>query len=367
MFRWQGGADESISDQYAEDQTLGASIARIVAKFPPFPSEKRRKKLKGLAALKCLRDFGQLEIAMRSITSRIDSLAPRVLQREGWRHADAVAFATDGSLPPLSRDSSAESHLERRELLVGILSLDTIGNFGSAGESYAKLREELACHSLALVASVARRYAAGNFLQYADLFQSGIEGLYTAIERYDPFLGYEFSTFATPWIRQVITRTIANEQRLIRIPIHALETLERIEASRVLFCLREEREPSITELAEEVHLTVKQVVDLTRQTQLPIRISEDFLLESLRDFSDEIQQVEASIVSESITEILERFLNRRERLVIEYRFGLGVFNPQTLQEIGEMFGVTRERIRQIEMKAIRKLRGRATKTLLALR
>ena len=362
MFKWQGAGDLPVMRQPAEDLSAGASIAKIVARFPPHPSEVRRTKFKRLAALKRLRDFDRLEVARDSMTRTVDRLAQSVLQREGWRVADAVGFATDGSLVPLSRDSVGASRSERRELLVGILALQMLVEFSSVDKSYEELRRELVCHNLALVARVARNRATGRFPQYADLFQSGVEGLYAAIDRYDPYLGYEFSTYATHWIRQMISRTVANQERIIRLPVHAVETLDRIRTSEINLFSRLGREPSIKELANEAKLTVDQVVDLTRRGRCVTRISHD-MLEGLHDPWDEIEAAETGMASAEIDKILENVLTRRERQILERRFGLGRHESQTLEVIGQAFGVTRERIRQIESQALKKLRGKAGEPL----
>ena len=250
MFKWQGNGTPPVTRRITEDLSSGASIARMVASYPPFPSKIRRAKFKRLSALRHLREFDRLDEAREAITVSVNRILPIVLKREGWRIADAVAFATNGSLVPLAHDSGSLSQSERRKLLLGILALDTLVEFDSVEESYVELRAELLSHNLGLVASIARKYASGQFLQYADLFQSGIEGLYTAIERYDPYLGYEFSTYASQWLRQSITRTIANEERVIRLPVHIVATLEKLQISEINLFSRLARKPTFAELSE---------------------------------------------------------------------------------------------------------------------
>ena len=361
MFKWQGVELPFVAYRVTDDLSAGAAIAKMVARYQTLPNEARRAKFKRLAALRRLREFGQLEVATDSITSSIDRLTPSVLQREGWRLKDAVAFATDGSLVPPAQDPEAVGYLERRALLVDISALSMLGEFDSLDESCGQLRRELACHNLGLSAAIARKYTPGQFLQYADLFQSGILGLYTAIDRYDPYLGYEFSTYATAWIRQAITRTIANEERVIRIPVHALDILEKIRASQGDLNRHLGREPTLAEVANELGMTVEQVANLTQRAQAVIPLSDD-IVESTRDPRNEIHEAEDAIVASTMIQMLMKGLTERERQIVQLRFGFGKSGPQTLEQVGRALGVTRERIRQIEAKALKKLRSRARRS-----
>lgn len=363
MFKWQGVNDPPVPFRFTEDLSSGASIARMLAQYPQLPHDIRRKKFKRLVALRRLREFDELEDARESITSSVDHLAPVVLQLEGWRIADAAGFASDGSLVPASRESDAGSKSDRREFLVGVFALELLREFGSVDKSYGELYRELVCHNLGLVANIARKKAEGKFLQYADLFQSGIRGLYRAIDGYDPYMGYEFSTYATPWIHQVIARTIADQERVIRMPVHATEDLKRINKSKDKLTWELGREPSLEEVANECGLAATKVAILTQRAQPVVRLSEG-VPESLRHTLDEIGDAEDAITNSRTVEALIGVLTIREREVIKLRFGFGGSDPQTLEEIGQRFGVTRERIRQIESKAIKKLRKEASETFL---
>ena len=359
MFKWEGGTQATLASyQVTEDLSTGAAIAKMIAQHPTLPGQTRRAKFKRLAALRRLREFGQLEVARKSITSSVDHLTPSVLQREGWRLADAVAFAMNGSLVPPVHDPGSVDLVERRRLLVDILALHILREFNSIDESYDKLRGELASHNLGLCSTIARKYAKGQFLQYADLFQAGVLGLYTALDRYDPYLGYEFSTFATSWIRQAISRTIDNQERLIRIPVHAIVALDKVRASEADLLRRLGREPTKEEVASELGLTVAQVETITQRTQ-PVVHASDQLLDSMFDTADEIAEAADTMATVTTIEALMKDLTERERRVVELRFGLGGGESQTLEQVGRTFGVTRERIRQIEKKALKKLRLRA--------
>ena len=220
MFKWQGGDGFSVPAGIAADLSTGAAIARMLEGHQPQPPDVRRAKLKRLEALRRLREFARADAAKEAITASVDRLSTSVLQREGWRLADAAGLATDGSLVAPKWESGSENQAERRQFLGGICALNVINEFGTIDACYAELRTELLCTNIRLLASDARKFSRGAFLQYSDIFQAGFEGLDRAIDRYDPYLGYEFSTYATSWVRQAITRTIANEERTIRMPVH---------------------------------------------------------------------------------------------------------------------------------------------------
>ena len=364
MFKWQGGED-SVPSGITADLSTGAAIARLLDEHQPQAPGDRRAKLKRLEALRRLGEFAQADAARDAITASVDRLSASVLPREGWRLADAAALATNGSLVAPKWKSGSEHQAERREFLGGICALNVISEFGAVDASYSDLRKELLCTNIRLLASEARKYSKGAFLQYSDMFQAGFEGLDRAIDRYDPYLGYEFSTYATRWVRQAITRTIANEERAIRIPVHAAEALVRVEASEEDLSWRLGRTPLAAEVAAAADVTVEQVEVLSRASQQVSRLS-DQMSEELQDPGDDLGEVESSVAGAAIREILESALTERERRVIERRFGFGDDEPRTLEEVGQEFGVTRERIRQIQVKALRKLQSRGRERLLAL-
>ena len=232
------------------------------------------------------------------------------------------------------------------------------------GERGLQARQRLAEANLRLVVSIAKRYV-GRGMLFLDLIQEGNLGLIKAVEKYDYRKGFKFSTYATWWIRQAITRAIADQARTIRIPVHMVETINRL--IRVQRQLLQElgREPTPEEIAKDMDIPVEKVREIQKVSQEPVSLETPIGEEEdshLGDFiQDENVQVPAeaaayTLLREQLDEVLGT-LTERERQVIRLRFGLDDGRARTLEEVGREFHVTRERIRQIEAKALRKLRS----------
>jgi RNA polymerase primary sigma factor len=301
--------------------------------------------------------------------------AERVASAEGGRRAATsdlvrIYLREIGRVPLLTAEDEVEL---AKTIEAGLFAEEKLGGgFPLLGAMHSDLvllvgegvraKQRLIEANLRLVVSIAKRYI-GRGLVFLDLIQEGNLGLIRAVEKFDYTRGYKFSTYATWWIRQAITRAIADQARTIRVPVHMVETINKL--ARVQRQLHQElgREATTDEIAAELGLEPERVAEIQRIAQEPVSLQSP-IGEEESDLGDFIEDADAVVPIEAAAFImlqdqLERVLDQlaeREQRIIQLRFGLTDGHPRTLEEVGREFGVTRERIRQIESKTLAKLR-----------
>ncbi len=286
---------------------------------------------------------------------------------------DNAADDTGGDLDLLLKDANIAKELTINDPVrmylkeIGKISLLTLEEETALSERIANGDEEakniLAESNLRLVVSIAKRYV-GRGMLFLDLIQEGNIGLMKAVEKFDANKGYKFSTYATWWIRQAITRAIADQARTIRVPVHMVETINKLSRCQRQLILELNREPTDEELAKKMNLSIDKVREVIKIAQEPVSLETPIGEEDdshLGDFVKDERSMSPEeftiheMLKDEISDVLLT-LTEREEQVLRLRFGLDDGSCKTLEEVGQMFGVTRERIRQIEAKALRKLR-----------
>lgn len=287
-------------------------------------------------------------------------------EEEPLTEANVKKFESDLSVEGVSIDDPVKVYLKeigRVPLLSPEEEVALAIQIEEGGVKGEIAKQRLSEANLRLVVSIAKRYV-GRGMQFLDLIQEGNLGLIKAVEKFDYTKGFKFSTYATWWIRQAITRAIADQARTIRIPVHMVETINKVKKISSQLLHRNGHEPNAEEIAEELEMPVEKVREIMRVAQEPVSLEtpigeeEDSHLGDFIPDDDAPIPVEAAshtLLKEQLSTVLES-LTPREEKVLRLRFGLEDGRPRTLEEVGKEFSVTRERIRQIEAKALRKLR-----------
>lgn len=284
-----------------------------------------------------------------------------LLHEEGGEEFDD-ALNTDG----IAIDDPVKVYLKeigRVPLLSPEEEIELALKIQAGGPEGEKAKQRLSEANLRLVVSIAKRYV-GRGMQFLDLIQEGNLGLIKAVEKFDHTKGFKFSTYATWWIRQAITRAIADQARTIRIPVHMVETINKVKKVSSQLLHEMGHDPSAEEIAERLEMPVDKVREIMRVAQEPVSLETPIGEEEDSHLGDFIPDDDAPIPAEAASQTLLKeqladvlkTLTPREEKVLRLRFGLEDGRPRTLEEVGKEFNVTRERIRQIEAKALRKLR-----------
>ncbi|WNC22302.1 RNA polymerase sigma factor RpoD [Thermosynechococcus sp. PP22] len=333
---------EEVSDDLDDKPTKGrASRRRTQVKKKHYTEDSIRLYLQEIGRIRLLRADEEIELA-RKIADllEMERVRDRLCEQLGCTPEEL-----ERNPEPWAKELGMTVQAFRHRLFVG-----------------RKAKEKMVQSNLRLVVSIAKKYM-NRGLSFQDLIQEGSLGLIRAAEKFDHEKGYKFSTYATWWIRQAITRAIADQSRTIRLPVHLYETISRIKKTTKLLSQEMGRKPTEEEIADRMEMTIEKLRFIAKSAQLPISLETPIGKEEDSRLGDFIEsegetpedQVSKHLLREDLETVLCT-LSPRERDVLKLRYGLDDGRMKTLEEIGQLFNVTRERIRQIEAKALRKLR-----------
>ena len=345
------GQDEGFGEGFDQEASEAAAINAALRSIPKAKGPKRKRSARGRsrrvgASLPTLTEDSVKmylkEIGTVELLDAQDEVHLAMKIEAGVRAAEKLEAAERGEIVLARADA-------RRLMRVEQVGLEA--------------KQDLTSANLRLVVAIAKRYT-GRGLYILDLIQEGNLGLIRAVEKFDYTRGFKFSTYATWWIRQAITRAIADQARTVRIPVHMVETINKLNRVERELAMSLGHDPTPEEIADEMEIGVERVHEIIRARQEPISLEKPVGEEEDSRMGDFIEDVTAvspfdaasdAVLRERLDQVLDG-LPERERMVVRYRFGLEDGRPRTLEDVGREFGVTRERIRQIEGKVIGKLR-----------
>jgi RNA polymerase primary sigma factor len=358
---------EQVADLVARGRERGITVDDVAAAIDrsdlPADSMDRVVRMLGEQGVEVLESHSGHEDSARVDGDDVSRRAPTSdLVRIYLREIGRVPLLTAEEEVELAKSIEAGLFAEEKVARAAIITPGERADLELLARDGVRAKQRLIEANLRLVVSIAKRYV-GRGMLFLDLIQEGNLGLIRAVEKFDYTKGYKFSTYATWWIRQAITRAIADQARTIRIPVHMVETINKL--VRVQRQLHQDlgREPSPDEIGVEMGLPPERVIEIQRVAQEPVSLQspigeEDSDLGDFIEDADAVVPIEAAafiLLQDQLEDILAT-LSDREQRIIQLRFGLTDGHPRTLEEVGREFGVTRERIRQIESKTLAKLR-----------